>query len=233
MSLCSNGQKATIKWQYPGEELVQILGADGYSVGYEQGQCNTSYIVKGKSAVNGLTYCGASWQTDPTPVNSWTINTSGRVKGLKRITGINSTTQPQPKYNTTSFGTCGSAIPGATTRAWYSYLDWEGQTNITQGGLIYFNEVWVSNFDSQVVGKEVVKIDSIKRSDGLPDQCGNCVLKILKNNLVVHARAEPMCPTVTYTCGDQCPPGTCQCDCGSEVCCYDTATGKAVKSFRK
>ncbi|NJL52277.1 MAG: hypothetical protein HC930_08740 [Hydrococcus sp. SU_1_0] len=40
-------------------------------------------------------------------------------------------------------------------------------------------------------------------------------------------------PQYSVTCGEGCPPGTCQVDCDTVFCCYDTATGKAVSSFNK
>jgi hypothetical protein len=57
--------------------------------------------------------------------------------------------------------------------------------------------------------------------------------EIFKNNQVVYSRTSPTSPIVTHFCGEQCPPGTCECENGSIVCCYDTSTGKAVKSFRR
>jgi hypothetical protein len=64
----------------------------------------------------------------------------------------------------------------------------------------------------------------------LPNQCQ---FKVSKNGLVVYQRTASTCPAVTYFCGEKCPPRTCECTCGTEVCCYDTTTGKAIKSFKK
>lgn len=61
----------------------------------------------------------------------------------------------------------------------------------------------------------------------------SCSFKVLKNSGVVYQKTKPTAPVVTYSCGEQCPPGTCECDCGNMVCCYDTTTGRAVKSFAK
>jgi hypothetical protein len=59
------------------------------------------------------------------------------------------------------------------------------------------------------------------------------LLTIYRNGVEVYLRTNTKTPVVTYFCGEKCPPGTCQCDCGTEVCCYDTTTGRAVKSFKK
>jgi hypothetical protein len=178
-----------IRWRYGNEPWQEII-ADNYSTNQELGQCNVSYIVKGRLATNGLGYCGASWQIDPTPINSWTINTNGRVLGLKRQQH-----NLQNKYQTLPNGACGSQIIG-TTWQWFSYLAWVGQTNISSGGLIYFDEKWIGNFDSQPTGKEVVKIDSIKRADGLADNCGNYIFKVFKNGQTVYTEARTTAPEV-------------------------------------
>lgn len=60
-----------------------------------------------------------------------------------------------------------------------------------------------------------------------------CLFKVTKDSNVVYQKTNSSCPMVTYFCGEKCPEGTCQCDCGTEVCCYDTTTGRAVKSFKK
>jgi hypothetical protein len=194
-----------IRWQYPGEPWQEIEGND-YSLNQALGQCNTQYTVKGKSASNGLSYCGASWQTNPKPINNWTLYTNGRVKGLKRVTNVGGSTQPHQKYNKTSTGACGSAIPGATTRHWFAYLDWEGQTNINQGGLIYFDESWLGNFDNQPIDAEVVKILSIKRSDNQPDNCGDWTFTVLSNGQEIYKSVRPQKPTVEKIgCSKQIP----------------------------
>lgn len=61
----------------------------------------------------------------------------------------------------------------------------------------------------------------------------SCLFSAFKNNQAVYQKTKTTCPIVTYFCGEQCPPGTCECEGGGIVCCYDTTTGKAVKSFAK
>jgi hypothetical protein len=57
--------------------------------------------------------------------------------------------------------------------------------------------------------------------------------QVWKNGVVIYQRTDTKTPVVTYFCGEKCPPGTCECTCGTKVCCYDPATGIAVKSFNK
>ena len=77
-----------------------------------------------------------------------------------------------------------------------------------------------------------------RRQDNQPDNCGNlpgggCVFKIIDVGGEIYSRTEDQCPTVNVRCGEQCPPGTCECGRGSLVCCYSPKTGQVVKSFRR
>lgn len=57
--------------------------------------------------------------------------------------------------------------------------------------------------------------------------------KVTKDDAVVYQRININAPTVTYFCGESCPPGTCECTCGNRTCCHDPITGTVVKSFIK
>lgn len=74
------------------------------------------------------------------------------------------------------------------------------------------------------------------RMDGQADNCGDppggeCVFSVSDLTGQIYQQSHPVCPQVAVKCTDQCPPGTCECECGPRVCCYDPHTGKAVKSF--
>lgn len=63
--------------------------------------------------------------------------------------------------------------------------------------------------------------------------CTSCKFTITDTRGKVYERTEPTCPTVSVVCGNTCPPQTvCECDCGTEVCCYD-ATGTPIYSYPK
>lgn len=68
------------------------------------------------------------------------------------------------------------------------------------------------------------------REDGLPDNCGQCVLKVTKNDIVILEQTFNECPQVEKYCEDDCPPWTCKCTQGNRVCCYDD-NGRVVKTF--
>lgn len=75
-------------------------------------------------------------------------------------------------------------------------------------------------------------VTKIERVDGQPDNCGDCTFAVTKNGEVVHAETYDVCPEVEEYCADACPEGTCECDCGNYICCYDQQ-GNVVQSIRK
>ncbi|NJL53497.1 MAG: hypothetical protein HC930_17425 [Hydrococcus sp. SU_1_0] len=128
----------------------------------------------------------------PNTYYPWTIKTNGRVLGLRsRQDNLRN------KYQTNPNGTCNTRILLGQTWQLFSYLAWVGQTNPnSQGGIIYFDEKWLGNFESQTSGKEVVIIDSITRLDGLPDNCGDWTFTITKNGKSVHQESRSVKPEV-------------------------------------
>jgi hypothetical protein len=99
----------------------------------------------------------------------------------------------------------------------------------TQQSVIYDSSIntYVGNLDP---GYDWQYFKFVPTSNSPSNQC---VFEVLKNNQVIYSQTKLVCPTVTYFCGEQCPPGTCECVNGSTVCCYDTSTGKVVKSFAR
>lgn len=60
-----------------------------------------------------------------------------------------------------------------------------------------------------------------------------CKFTITDTRGKVFEKSASTCPEVQVTCGDTCPPQTvCECDCGTEVCCYDS-TGTPIYSYPK
>jgi hypothetical protein len=218
MSLCSNGLKPTIEWQYAGEDKQRILGADNYSLETMKGKCPVPYHVFGQYISLNDPYCGyrAYWRT------------ASAVIGSSVLSYI-----PQKVLSSQEWVLPLSAGNAMSIRP-ISFELYFAKNLANSIGQIFDNPGGCINTSSPAYGRrlDLASIDII-RVDGQPDNCGDCVFKVTKNNVVVYQKATPVCPTVTHTCGEQCPPGTCQCDCGSVVCCYDTVTGKAVKSFRK
>ncbi|MBW4533651.1 MAG: hypothetical protein KME09_06900 [Pleurocapsa minor HA4230-MV1] len=219
MALCSNGQKPTIEWQYAGEDKQQIIGADSYSLNPQSNKCPVRYHAFGTFMNKTLPDCNKiySWRTSAAIIGSDVATWDAEVKPVSSTWGIRLKNNNyggillydrSPNYNV-------NLLTDYPAQSWREQPFAQPCINTTAS--------YGTNF----------KTIDVVRVDGLTANCTECLFKITKNNVVVYQKATPTCPIVTHFCGDQCPPGTCQCDCGSEVCCYDTKTGKAVKSFRK
>lgn len=212
---CLAPQKTNITWQFPGQAQKSTDAGDDYKVYQKSGQCSgIKYIVKGRSATNGASYCGASWQTSPALVNSWTVEIPGKIKGIKEILY-----QTRNRFQTKPDGTCDSKTVVGTIGFYFSYIDYDGLTNpyASLGSLIYFYE--------NHLGAGTSVIDSIKRKDNLPDTCGNWVIDIYKNGSVIQSDEGGLSlPSVSWNCQsiNQCPPNTCDVLCGNTICCYNS-----------
>ena len=217
MPLCSNGQSPIIQWQYPGKEVNRIIGADNYTVNQETGKCPVPYKFKFRSRVS--------------PERDWSH-------------GETTATNLYPPFTNTWIKSDDQSF-GEDPKGWTSLrvrysLYWQ-----TFGRYNVFFELEHSLADgtrrvSRPIGFSSTLWDRVQETeflgleskDGLPDNCGDCVFKVTKNNVVVYQKTDPVCPTVSVICDQQCPPNTCECTSGSLVCCYDS-TGRAVKSFMR
>lgn len=220
MVLCSNGKQPIIEWQYPGEDKQRILGADNYLVQQEQGKCPVPYKFK--------------FRYKPLPSSDW------------RYGETNATNLYPPFENMfirsddRTFGEDPKGFPTLTVRFENYYVyGGNGRYNV-------FFELTHSLADGRRVTSQPIAFEStawnvehvteflgMERLDGLPDNCGGCTFTVTKNGVTVYQKTTPQCPTVNVVCGEQCPPGTCECSNGSNVCCYDTTTGKCIKSFTR
>ena len=60
--------------------------------------------------------------------------------------------------------------------------------------------------------------------------CGTCVIKVYKNDNLIHENTNNVCPEVEEIQSNICPENTCEVICGDTICCYDS-NGIAVESF--
>lgn len=78
----------------------------------------------------------------------------------------------------------------------------------------------------------------VVRTDQQPDNCGNPTsenkykFEVTDATRTIYSRIANTCPIVNIKCGESCPLGTCECDCGTVICCYND-NGISVKSFAK
>jgi hypothetical protein len=207
MALCPVGQKTTIKWQYSGEEKQEIIGADNYTT-----QVVTPNFTGGQSS--NVKYLIQQF------VNVY------NAQGVLIYADYPSTLVD--RYGKINRSYIEARLDNRGNLLWWGIIEGHNQV----GNI----DIWENPVP--IPGNRVtLNRTQITRADNQPDTGGNlpssCTFKVLKNNEVVYQKTAPTCPPVNHFCGEECPPGTCQCDCGTEVCCYDTTTGKAIKSFKR
>lgn len=221
MSLCPNGEKSIIEWQYPDEDKQKIIGASDYSTELVVGNVH-SYLWWWEIEVKWryiFATAGASNQfllrTYNTNNMRFGSSTVGVVNGYPLLSQLS-------EYNQNA-NNDRLQIPYETKNA-------QGNISITQYNLYlsssYRPHSWTVNF--------LCVTPTAQGGCATPQPSGSCVFKIFSGNQeIVYQRSNPVCPVVTYSCGEKCPPGTCECSCGNVVCCHDSRTGEVVKSFRK
>jgi hypothetical protein len=245
---CPNGDKI-IEWQYPGGEKQRILGGDSYSlnrVAPVNDYRERKYVVisvwmvvngnvpqghPGYPLVDGqlvrLAVSGVSRYNAPI----WQVNARQDYYSTKVVLDVTETS------NDFNNGVCYKKPVNG------NYLQYDNPYNGSACN-VWYNP---SGFDpsdrynprlgvKQSLG--IQQINIVTQTGSSPSPCVNqiaesCTLNIIKNGQTVYQKVTPVCPIVAEYCGEKCPEGTCECTCGSEVCCYDTKTGKAVKSFRR
>jgi hypothetical protein len=166
-------ESGKIRWRY-GAEPWQEIAADNYSVEQEKGKCNVTYLVNGVAARNGVNYCETPNLLD----NNWLFNVVGPVYGLKA-----QFTRQDDRYSCPNY----TSIVGKAN-LYLAYLSCGLNPNDTAHSIIYFYEPHTIN--------NVVKITSIVRTDGQPDNCGNFVFTITKKGVVVYAETRAVSPEV-------------------------------------
>jgi hypothetical protein len=236
MTLCPNNQKAIIEWQYPGSGKQRIIGADNFNLvdaTAKYGTLSTKfYEIRGKAICAArvppahITTIPLKYNVgDVVPVrilNSW----MGSIYDWKlKPNGVNmDSTVTHTIQDSCSLVSCNCLI--STTDATVFTLD--GYRCKTSGGSVTEAAIYADSLhdiEAIYTGSQSLPCRNVIPSD--------CTFQILKNGQVVHQKTDAVCPIVTHTCGEQCPAGSCECSCGTEICCYHPKTGKVVKSFKR
>jgi hypothetical protein len=205
---CPAGQKTVINWQFPGQAAKTNDQGDDYKVYQKPGQClGVSYtITYNFIEIAGKTIIGPRTRS---------ISSSGR-RVVSGDTG---------NYTINSF-----YYPGSPTQDPY-YTHVETLQLFANGTLRYAPTTLTTNPYSGAVPGSISH--TITRSDGLPDNCGNWVINIYKNGIVIESNEGGLQqPVVSHQCitPNQCPPGTCDVICANTICCYG-ADGVSVFSY--
>ncbi|WP_319418855.1 hypothetical protein [Pleurocapsa sp. FMAR1] len=218
MVLCLNNEDPIIEWQYSGGAKQRILKADDYTLSTQFVYPRDTYynlVYRSSNINNGV----VTWNSDRTRYNSDRFNgiLSWRLKvvykGVISYPADNKFFTYVYKPSTDKYDT---RPAGQRTADFYvEVVDSLGE----------IATIFIGSNDGHWSQRFIA-------ADNQPIPT-NCNFRILKNSNVVYQQIKDTCPEVTYSCGNQCPPGTCECSCGNTVCCYDEKTGEVVKSFKK
>jgi hypothetical protein len=239
MSLCPNNN-LIIEWQYPGKEKNKLIGADDYSVvkpwKYDttndfnytftaKARCSTSSPPPGVAPSLPRNFV-AGQEIVVFTTGTW----SGPILGFEKF--VNGTNVNGMLSYTNRSG--GNATSGFCAPRTIEVI--LSTTSPSGGGSVRLKSV-SGSFNEPVVYGDIYDVQFIPTTTP-PRTCivavnNQCTFTVTKNGQVVYQKTDSVCPVVNYFCGEECPPGTCECTNGSTVCCYDTSTGKVVKSFTR
>lgn len=232
MTLCPNGQNPTIEWQYTGEEKQRIIKADSYSLTENRICPGVPHLFYYRTAIIDRTNCVLQGWSGQFTSQGWAGNTSPAFTNFRLYSGdvliasaptvagwAANLEKPFWSHRTNVGNVCGENVPNHGTSRFFLYCD-------------------------SAIGTNHLLLNSTARgilmSGFQPDPnadlsaCQNqCVFTVTKNGQTVYTKTRSICPTVTHFCGEQCPPGSCECTCGTGICCYHPTTGAVVKSFTR
>ena len=207
---------AWIRWRYKEEDWQKIEG-DNYEITQQTGQCIASYQARGEFKFQSAVFQGLECGNK----QYWVSGVLGKGKI------INLSFDENIDYQ---FCKIKAVIQNAQgeIETHYVPVSTTGDRITWQGGdpLYYFDQC--THRGSRGGNDFVIK--EIRRTDRLPDDCGDCVFTITLNGNIVHTETRETCPEVKKYCQQDCPDWTCKCTQGNRVCCYDP-NGRVVKSF--
>lgn len=167
-----------VRWRYPGESWNEI-NADDYTIVQPPGQCDTNYHLQGRFEAaykfNNPEACRGLWQWQSSPSSP----VPGKIIGWDEFIINNFNSYWRIIYEDSN----------GSIRYYTQILDLifrvpiTNVTNCDQSGA----KGWKGGFFS---------IDTIERADGEPDNCGDCIFTITKNNEIVHQETRDVCPEV-------------------------------------
>lgn len=209
---CPSGQKTRIIWQFPGNVQKTYDEGDDYQVfinvkstcsriGYYYRFCSDLIGTNGDPPYNYQ-----KWQLEP-------CQAGGLLTAVKRV----------PLLTAANFiPVYGPANSHASDKIWSYKISYEAY-NSASGTSSFIKTVNATNDhtgDAFVPGT-LRSIRLEPRTDINPS-CLTYDLEIYKNGAVVQTDLGSANPTISYQClFDQCPPDTCEVECGDTICCYN------------
>lgn len=173
----------SIRYRYPGEDWQTIEGADDYAIEQEQGKCPAKYHIFGRFVSLQTAYCYQLrwWRTWKAVVGTDVISYSPILfNGVWVLPLVNN-----------QYMSC------STIRQ-----DWWDSRDLRDGlgGGIRYRKYGSSciNVTSPEYGDRLEQYYPIQiiRVDGQPDNCGDCVFKVIKNGETVYQETRSECPEV-------------------------------------
>lgn len=220
-----------IRWQYPNEEPVQIIGGDSYSFQEIEQPCpglrhefrysrvDIVFDSEGYCSFGGFntTFARREWIGFKEPpftnfrlyANGQLIKTSPDVAGLFDSDG-------SPIFSHWSYRgatdprRCGDA-PYDNNKLYRLFCDTADRTDLD------LLTTQATGFQLEYFGIEDPYRPGVPLPDCPPDQCK---FTVYTGNREVYQRTEDVCPRVEEFDFDACPPDTCPVPCGNSICCY-------------
>jgi hypothetical protein len=165
-----------IRWRYGSEPWQEIIGADDYSLAQPKGQCATGYLLTGR-------FEGAYENFGCRTIVNWYSNPRLPVPGV--ILGFEERVISGSKKWVILYQRPNQSTPQAYTNLIdiFYRTEFRNRTNCNTGGAFG----WEGGFFS---------IDSIKRADNEPDNCGDCTFAVTKKGQTVYTETRTVCPEV-------------------------------------
>lgn len=224
-----------IYWQYPGEEVNRILGADSWDIKQDQPmfkyEGRKRYFIYAKAIVDDNVpprgdYVGSRYVKGEN-IQCFTIGSFDAP-----IWDVNPDYQDQNVHFSITYTPAvgGNLYGGYCERRTIRLPVVTRKEGIFAGAPIHGIESYVqppiAKFPDSKSGKigffdwQIVE-DTASTSkaclNALPQYC---YFKILKAGKPIYERIESICPEV-WEPEVKCPPGTCAVDCQASICCYD------------
>lgn len=235
-----------IYWQYPGEELNRIIGADSFIIEPKKPMFEYAkrrgYIIRAKAVVaadvpprgekRGEDY-GKFEVIDVHTLGYWDAPIWSVVPDYNSLNVHWNITYTQSTQTNSFSAFCKEKtiriIPRTRKDGVYSGAVLRTGGYYDQPGIL--NRLGVPGeingfFDWKI--REEESRDALFCRNELPQRC---IFRVYDRGIIVYEREEVVCP-IAWEEVPECPPGTCPVDCHGKVCCYNSQ-GISVYSYLK